>query len=103
MTAAEEGPRVAAAGSARASWRLRRLTGLAFLLFPLTLYWEQRRVIVTLVRTQIARRNRRSLLGWVWNLIQPGTQAVVLFFATRGAIQVPSTESTLAEIGRAHV
>ena len=54
---------------------------------------------MTLVRTQIARRNRRSLLGWVWNVIQPGTQAVVLFFATRGSVQVPATESTLAGFG----
>lgn len=83
----------------RASWRLRELTGLAFLLFPLNLYASQWRVIVTLVRTQIARRNRRSLLGWVWNLVQPGTQALVLYLATRGAIQIPATESPIAGFG----
>lgn len=82
-----------------ASWRLRPLRGIAAILFPLNLYWDQRHVIVTLVRTQIARRNRRSLLGWSWNLIQPGTQALILFTATRGALQIQGAATPLAAFG----
>lgn len=82
-----------------ASWRLRDLRGLAFLLFPLNLYWDQRHVLMTLIRTQIARRNRRSLLGWLWNFILPGSQALILFLATRGAIKVPEATSPLAAFG----
>ena len=73
----------------RHSWRLRPLRGLTRLLFPWNLIWDQRFVLQALVRSQIARRHRRSLLGWAWNLIQPGSQAILLFVATRGAIRVP--------------
>jgi len=81
------------------SWRLRRLSGLAILLFPWNLFWDQRFVLLTLVRTQIARRHRRSILGWAWNIIQPGSQAVLLFAATRGAIRVPEAVSPLGGFG----
>jgi ABC-type polysaccharide/polyol phosphate export permease len=81
------------------SWRLRRLNGLNVLLFPWNLFWDQRSVLLTLVRTQIARRNRRSLLGWAWNVIQPGSQAILLYVATRGAVRVPEAASPLAGFG----
>jgi ABC-type polysaccharide/polyol phosphate export permease len=81
------------------SWRLRRLGGLTVLLFPWNLFWDQRFVLLTLVRTQIARRHRRSLLGWAWNIIQPGSQAVLLFAATRGAVRVPESASPLGGFG----
>ena len=81
------------------SWRLRRLSGLAILLFPWNLFWDQRFVLLTLVETQIARRHRRSLLGWAWNVIQPGSQAVLLFVATRGAVRVPESASPLGGFG----
>jgi ABC-type polysaccharide/polyol phosphate export permease len=83
----------------RTTWRLRQLSGLAVLLFPWNLFWDQRSVILTLVRTQIARRHRRSLLGWAWNVIQPGSQAILLFVATRGAIRVPEAASPLGGFG----
>lgn len=81
------------------SWRLRRLGGLSVLLFPWNLFWDQRFVLLTLVETQIARRHRRSLLGWAWNIIQPGSQAVLLFVATRGAVRVPESTSPLGGFG----
>jgi ABC-type polysaccharide/polyol phosphate export permease len=81
------------------AWRLRRLGGLTVILFPWNLFWDQRSVLLTLVRTQIARRNRRSLLGWAWNIIQPGSQAVLLFVATRGAVRVPESTSPLGGFG----
>src|SRR5664280_2028514 len=81
------------------SWRLRRLSGLTILLFPWNLFWDQRFVLSTLVRTQIARRHRRSLLGWAWNIIQPGSQAILLFAATRGAVRVPESTSPLGGFG----
>ena len=81
------------------SWRLRRLSGVTFFLFPWNLFWDQRFVLLTLVRTQIARRHRRSLLGWAWNIIQPGSQAVLLFEATRGAVRVPESASPLGGFG----
>jgi ABC-type polysaccharide/polyol phosphate export permease len=81
------------------TWRLRELRGLAALMFPINLYWDQRHVILTLVRTQIARRNRRSLLGWAWNLILPASQALILFAATRGAIRVPEATTPLEGFG----
>jgi ABC-type polysaccharide/polyol phosphate export permease len=81
------------------SWRLRRLSGLTILLFPWNLFWNQRFVLLTLVETQIARRHRRSLLGWAWNLIQPGSQAILLFVATRGAVRVPESTSPLGGFG----
>jgi len=83
----------------RTAWRLRELTGLTVLLFPWNLFWNQRSVLLTLVRTQIARRNRRSLLGWAWNIIQPGSQAILLFAATRGAVRVPESTSPLGGFG----
>ncbi len=86
-------------GTRPTSWRLRRLTGLTVLLFPWNLFWDQRFVLLTLVETQIARRHRRSLLGWAWNIIQPGSQAVLLFVATRGAIRVPEATSPLGGFG----
>jgi ABC-type polysaccharide/polyol phosphate export permease len=55
--------------------------------------------LVTLVRSQISRRHRRSLLGWAWNVIQPGSQAILLYLATRGAIRVPESSSGLAGFG----
>lgn len=82
-----------------ASWRLRAIRGVPLLLFPWNLLWDQRYVLATLVRSQIARRHRRSLLGWGWNLIQPGSQAVLLFVATRDAIQVPEAVSALGGFG----
>lgn len=81
------------------SWRLRRLSGVTVLLFPWNLFWDQRSVLLTLVRTQIARRNRRSLLGWAWNVIQPGSQAILLYAATRGAVRVPEAASPLGGFG----
>jgi lipopolysaccharide transport system permease protein len=81
------------------SWRLRRLSGLTVLLFPWNLFWDQRFVLLTLVETQIARRHRRSLLGWAWNIIQPGSQAVLLFVATRGAVRIPESTSPLGGFG----
>ena len=81
------------------SWRLRHLGGLTALFFPWNLFWDQRSVLLTLVRTQIARRNRRSLLGWAWNVIQPGSQAVLIFVATRGAVRVPESTSPLGGFG----
>ncbi len=85
--------------SAPTSWRLRRLRGFGVLFFPWNLFWDQRAVVLTLVRTQVARRHRRSILGWAWNIIQPGSQAVLLFAATRGAIRVPEAVSPLAGFG----
>ena len=67
--------------------------------FPWNLFWDQRLVLLTLVRSQISRRHRRSILGWAWNLIQPGSQAILLFVATRGAIHVPASASPLAGFG----
>jgi ABC-type polysaccharide/polyol phosphate export permease len=81
------------------AWRLRTLTGLSRVVFPWNLFWDQRFVLTTLVRSQIARRHRRSFLGWGWNLIQPGSQAVLLFVATRAAIRVPEATSPLAGFG----
>jgi len=81
------------------AWRLRKLTGLTIVLFPWNLFWDQRSVLLTLVRTQIARRNRRSLLGWAWNVIQPGSQAILIFVATRGAVRVPESTSPLGGFG----
>lgn len=81
------------------SWRLKRLSGLASLLFPWNLFWDQRFVLLTLVRSQISRRHRRSILGWAWNIIQPGSQALLLFGATRGAIRVPEEASPLGGFG----
>jgi ABC-type polysaccharide/polyol phosphate export permease len=81
------------------SWRLRRLDGLARLVFPWNLFWDQRFVLLTLVRSQISRRHRRSFLGWAWNVIQPGSQAILLFVATRGVIRVPESASPLAGFG----
>lgn len=81
------------------AWRLRRLTGAARLLFPWNLFWDQRFVLITLIRTQIARRHRRSVLGWAWNIIQPGSQAILLFTATHGAIRVSNTASPLGGFG----
>ena len=86
-------------GTRPTSWRLRRLSGLAVLLFPWNLFWNQRFVLLTLVETQIARRHRRSLLGWAWNIIQPGSQAILLFAATRGAVRVPEATSPLGGFG----
>jgi ABC-type polysaccharide/polyol phosphate export permease len=83
----------------QASWRLRRLTGITIVLFPWNLFWNQRSVLLTLVQTQIARRNRRSLLGWAWNVIQPGSQAVLLYVATRGVVRVPEAASPLGGFG----
>ena len=81
------------------SWRLRPLSGLSAILFPWNLFWDQRIVLLTLVRAQISRRHRRSILGWAWNLIQPGSQALLLFAATRGAIRVPESASPLGGFG----
>jgi lipopolysaccharide transport system permease protein len=81
------------------SWRLRRLSGLARPFFPWNLFWDQRLVLLTLVRTQIARRHRRSILGWAWNIIQPGSQAIILFAATQGAIRVPASTTPLGGFG----
>ena len=81
------------------SWRLRRLSGPVRFLFPWNLFWDQRLVLLTLVRTQIARRHRRSILGWAWNVIQPGSQAVILFAATQGAIRLPESTSPLGAFG----
>ena len=78
---------------------MRRLTGVVLVLFPWNLYWNQRALLLTLVRTQIARRNRRSILGWAWNIIQPGSQAVILYAATKGAVRVPDSGSPLANFG----
>jgi ABC-type polysaccharide/polyol phosphate export permease len=86
-------------GRPQTAWRLRRLGGLTILLFPWNLFWDQRFVLSTLVRTQIARRHRRSLLGWAWNVIQPGSQAILLFVATRGAVRVPESTSPLGGFG----
>src|SRR5664279_5669618 len=86
-------------GRPQTAWRLRHLGGLTILLFPWNLFWDQRFVLSTLVRTQIARRHRRSLLGWAWNIIQPGSQAVLLFVATRGAVRVPESTSPLGGFG----
>jgi ABC-type polysaccharide/polyol phosphate export permease len=83
----------------RRSWRLRSLSGLALVLFPWNLFWDKRNVLLTLVRTQIARRHRRSLLGWAWNLIQPGSQALLIFYATQGAVRVPQASSVLEGFG----
>lgn len=85
--------------SGSTSWRLRRLGGLARLVFPWNLFWDQRFVLLTLVRSQISRRHRRSMLGWAWNIIQPGSQAILLFVATRSAIRVPESVSPLAGFG----
>lgn len=87
------------AGSRETPWRLRRISGVARLLYPWNLFWDQRHVVSTLVRSQIARRHRRSLLGWTWNVIQPGSQAVLLYFATRSAIRIPETSAPLAGFG----
>ena len=81
------------------TWRLRTLSGADQLLFPWNLFINQRRVILTLVRSQIARRHRRSLLGWAWNLIQPGSQALLLFGATRVALRVPEGNSPIGGFG----
>jgi lipopolysaccharide transport system permease protein len=81
------------------TWRLRRLEGAARLLFPWNLFWDQRSVLLTLVRSQIARRHRRSFLGWAWNIIQPGSQALLLFGATRAALHVPSGLSGIGGFG----
>ncbi|HYK94605.1 MAG TPA: ABC transporter permease [Candidatus Dormibacteraeota bacterium] len=81
------------------SWRLRSLQGLPFFTFPWNLFWDQRAVLLTLVRTQISRRHRRSLLGWAWNVIQPGSQALLLFAATRGALHLPTSSSPLGGFG----
>jgi ABC-type polysaccharide/polyol phosphate export permease len=81
------------------SWRLRRLSGLTVLLFPWNLFWDQRFVLSTLVRTQIARRHRRSLLGWAWNILQPGSQAILLYVATQGAVRIPESTSPLGGFG----
>lgn len=72
---------------------------MALLLFPWNLYWDKRHVLLTLVRTQIGRRHRRSLLGWAWNLIQPGSQAILIFYATQGAVRVPEASSVLEGFG----
>jgi ABC-type polysaccharide/polyol phosphate export permease len=72
---------------------------MASVIFPWNLFWDQRHVLTTLVRSQIARRHRRSLLGWGWNLIQPGSQAILLYFATRAAVRVPTTQSALGGFG----
>jgi ABC-type polysaccharide/polyol phosphate export permease len=80
-------------------WRLRTLNGRTRLAFPWNLFWDQRLVLMTLIRTQIARRHRRSFLGWAWNLIQPGSQALLLFVATRGVIRVPDSASGLGGFG----
>jgi lipopolysaccharide transport system permease protein len=85
--------------SARRSWRLRKLEGMDVATFPWNMFWDQRRVLTTLIRSQIARRHRRSFLGWGWNLIQPGSQAVLLYVATRAAIQLPEATSPLAGFG----
>lgn len=85
--------------STRPSWRLRRLRGPGVVLFPWTLFWDQRFVIVTLVRSQIARRHRRSVLGWTWNIIQPGSQALLLYAATQAALRVPDSASTIGGFG----
>jgi ABC-type polysaccharide/polyol phosphate export permease len=89
----------AGGGRPQTSWRLRRLSGLTVLLFPWNLFWDQRFVLSTLVRTQIARRHRRSLLGWAWNIIQPGSQAILLYVATQGAVRVPESASPLGGFG----
>lgn len=81
------------------AWRLRVFRGSDRLLFPWAMFWDQRVVVLTLVRSQIARRHRRSLLGWAWNLLQPGSQALLLFVATRGAIRVPAASSPLGGFG----
>jgi lipopolysaccharide transport system permease protein len=81
------------------TWRLRRLEGAAWLLFPWNLFWDQRSVLLTLVRSQIARRHRRSFLGWAWNVIQPGSQALLLFSATRAALHVPPGLSGIGGFG----
>jgi lipopolysaccharide transport system permease protein len=81
------------------SWRLRDLDGLSRITFPWNLFWDQRLVLLTLVRTQIARRHRRSILGWAWNIIQPGSQAIILFTATHGAIRVPNATAPLGGFG----
>lgn len=81
------------------SWRLRRLAGLDRVLFPWNLFWDQRNVLLTLVRSQIARRHRRSFLGWAWNVIQPGSQALLLFGATRVALRVPEGMSGIGGFG----
>jgi ABC-type polysaccharide/polyol phosphate export permease len=60
---------------------------------------DQRHVLITLVRSQISRRHRRSVLGWAWNVIQPGSQAILLFLATRGAIRIPDSGSQLEGFG----
>lgn len=86
-------------GDRPTSWRLRALVGPSRVFFPWNLFWDQRSVLQTLVRSQIARRHRRSFLGWAWNLIQPGSQALLLFAATRGAIRVPESESPLSGFG----
>jgi ABC-2 type transport system permease protein len=39
------------------------------------------------------------LLGWAWNIIQPGTQALLLFAATRGAVRVPDSGNAIANFG----
>jgi ABC-type polysaccharide/polyol phosphate export permease len=39
------------------------------------------------------------LLGWGWNVIQPGSQALLLFLATRAALRVPDSTSALAGFG----
>lgn len=83
----------------RSAWRLRRLRGTAIALFPWNLFWDQRFVLQTLVRSQIARRHRRSFLGWAWNVIQPGSQALLLFAATRVALHVPEGMSPLGGFG----
>lgn len=80
-------------------WRLRPLNGTARVLFPWNLFWDQRLVLLTLIRSQISRRHRRSILGWAWNIIQPGSQAILLFAATRGAIRVPESASALGGFG----
>ena len=87
-------------GDGPGSWRLRQLRGVARVAFPWNLFWDQRLVVLSLVRSQIARRHRRSILGWAWNLIQPGSQAVLLFVATKGALRVPGgSGSDLAGFG----
>jgi ABC-type polysaccharide/polyol phosphate export permease len=67
--------------------------------FPWNLYWEQRLVLVTLVRTQISRRHRRSFLGWSWNIIQPGSQAIMIFAVTQGVIRVAEGTTPLGSFG----
>lgn len=93
------GSSVAGDSAPARTWRLRKLDRLATAAFPWNLFWDQRSVLVTLVRSQIARRHRRSFLGWAWNVIQPGSQALLLFGATRVALRVPEGLSGLGGFG----